>query len=103
MSEDKAVEDSKTLFKEIFGTEQLFGTLQIGIGMKAIANDAALRVPSVGVEAVADDRPSVSDHVADDGRRGHRHLAERDVGVADLRPNGNSGFANFEDLQEECP
>jgi hypothetical protein len=60
----------------------------LGIGLEQpredpLAQQRALPVPPVGVEAVADHGTAVPDHVGDDGDEAERHLAEVDVGVAD--------------------
>jgi hypothetical protein len=55
---------------------------------EALAHQAALAVAAIRVEAVADDRLAVADHVGDHGHQAQRHLAEVDVGVADGRGYG---------------
>ena len=54
-------------------------------GGEALADQAALAVAAVGVEAVADDRLAVAHDVGDHGDEARGHLAEIDVGVADRR------------------
>ena len=56
--------------------------------MKRSRSSPALRVTAVGIETVADDAPAVALDVGDDGDHARRHLAEIDVGVADLRAIG---------------
>ena len=65
---------------------------------EALAHQLALAVAAVGVEAVADHRLAVADHVGDDGHEAQRHLAEVDVGVADGRADGDGLLADFDDL-----
>ena len=81
----------------------LSSTSDAGVGFQdardeALAHQLALAVAAVGVEAVADHRLAVADHVGDDGHEAQRHLAEVDVGVADGRADGDGLLADFDDL-----
>src|SRR5215212_336558 len=63
---------------------------------EALADQPALAVAAVGVEAVADDRPAVAHHVGDHGHEARRHLAEIDIGVADGRGDRLRDLADFD-------
>lgn len=78
---------------------------RVGVGLhhardEALAHELALTVAAVGVEAVADHRFAVADHVGDHGHQAQRHLAEVDVGVADGRADGQGFFSDFNDFHE---
>jgi hypothetical protein len=78
-----------------------------GLGLEqarqeALANQPALAVAAVRVEAVADDRLAVANHVGDHGHQAQRHLGEVDVGVADVRLDGAGGFEDVDDLHGLC-
>ncbi|MGX1015227.1 hypothetical protein AB7M69_009584 [Bradyrhizobium japonicum] len=77
---------------DLVGVETVSGRIQqrLRIGLqdargKALADQAALPVAAVGVEAVSDDALAVADDVSDDGDEARRHLGEVDIGVADRR------------------
>jgi hypothetical protein len=63
---------------------------------EALADQPALPVAAVGVEAVADDRLSIAHHVGDHGHKARRHLAEVDVGVADRGRDRLSDLADVD-------
>jgi phosphopantothenoylcysteine decarboxylase/phosphopantothenate--cysteine ligase len=65
---------------------------------EAFAHQFALAVATIGVEAVANHRLAVAEHVGDHRDQAQRHLAEVDVGVADRAGDGNGLFANLDDL-----
>ena len=74
--------------------------LRIGLGQprrKALADQPALPVAAVGIEAVADHRPAVAHRVGDDGDQARRHLGEIDIGVADRRGDRLCDFADVDD------
>ena len=64
---------------------------------EALADQAALAVAAVRVEAVADDRPAVAHHVGDDRHKARGHLREVDVGVADRRGDRLGDLADVDD------
>src|SRR3954453_6313131 len=64
---------------------------------EALAQEPARRVAAVRVEAEADDRPAVADHVRDHGDDAHGHLAEVDIRVAQRRPDRHHGLAHVGD------
>ena len=65
-------------------------------GAKALADQPALAVAAVGVEAVADDALAVALDVGDDGDEARRHLGEVDIGVADRRSDRLGDFGDIE-------
>ena len=74
--------------------------LRIGLHQarrKTLADQAALPVAAVGIEAVADHRLAVAHHVGDDGDQARRHLREIDIGVADGRGDRFCHFADVDD------
>jgi hypothetical protein len=62
-----------------------------------LADEAALTVAAVGVEAVADHRAAVAHDIGDDGDQGQGHLGEVDVRVGDRRSDRRRHFANIHD------
>jgi hypothetical protein len=64
---------------------------------KALADQAALPVAAVRVEAVADHAPAVAHGVGNDGDQARRHLGEVDIGVADRRGDRLCDFADVDD------
>ena len=64
---------------------------------EALADQAALTVAAVRVEAVADDTPAVAHRIGDNGNKARRHLGEIDIGIADWRRDRLRDFTNFED------
>jgi hypothetical protein len=64
---------------------------------EALADEAALAVASVRVEAVADDAPPVAHDVRDDRHEARGHLREIDVGVPDRRGDRLGDLANVDD------
>ena len=52
-------------------------------GREPLANQAALAVPAVGIEPVADDALAVADDVGDHSHEAGGHFREINVGVAD--------------------
>jgi len=64
---------------------------------EALADEAALAVPSVRVEAVADDAPPVAHDIGDDRHEARGHLREIDVGVTDRRGDRLGDLANVDD------
>ena len=64
---------------------------------EALADQAALAVAAVRVEAVADDAPAVAHDIGDDGDEARGHLREIDVGVADRRGDRLGDLANVDD------
>jgi hypothetical protein len=73
-----------------------------GIGLadaagEAFADQPALAVAAVGVEAVADDRPAVAHRVGHHRHQAGGHLGEVDVGVADRRPDRPGHLADIDD------
>ncbi len=86
------------------GVEVVPGVVEEGGGVgfeqargEAFADQAALAVAAVGVEAVADDGAAVAHHVGDDGDQAGRHLGEVDVGVADRGGDRLGGLADVGD------
>ena len=67
-------------------------------GDEALAQEAALGVAAVGVEAIANDRPAAPDHVGDHGHDRAVHLREVDIGVADLGADRDGLLADLDDL-----
>jgi hypothetical protein len=66
-------------------------------GGEAFADQAALAVASVAVEAVADHLAPVAHLVGDDGDEAGRHLGKIDVGVADRRGDRLGNLADIKD------
>ena len=66
-------------------------------GDEALAQQRALAVPPVGVEAVADHGAPVALLVGDDRDEAERHPAEVDVGVADRRADREGLLADVDD------
>ena len=64
---------------------------------EALANQPALAIPSVGVEAVANHATAVALDIGHDCHKTRRHLREVDVRVADGRCNRLGDFANIDD------
>ena len=90
---------------DLVRVEVVAGLIEQGRGLgleharaKAFADQLALAVAAVGVEAVADDRLAVAHHVGDDGDQAERHLREVDVGVADVRLDGPGRFEDVDDF-----
>ena len=50
---------------------------------EALAQECALAITAIGIEAVADDALAVADDVGDDGHDRRGHLREVDIGVGD--------------------
>ena len=65
---------------------------------EALAHQRALAVAAVRVEAIADHRLAVADHIGDHRDQAQRHLRKIDVGVADVGLDGARGLADFNDL-----
>jgi hypothetical protein len=65
---------------------------------EALAHQLPLAVPAVRVEAVADDRLAIADHVGDDRNQAQRHLAEVNVRIADGRTDRKRFLADVDDL-----
>ncbi len=79
------------------GVEQGCG---IGIAQprnETLAQQALRCVAAVRVEAVAHDRTAVAHSVGDDRDHAHRHLAEVDIGVAQVRLDRNDGLSDVDD------
>jgi hypothetical protein len=74
------------------GKERLGGRLKQA-GSEALADESALAVAAVGVEAVADDRGAVANDVCDDCYERAGHLGEIDVRVGDWRCYGKGYLA----------
>ena len=64
---------------------------------EALADQAALTVAAVRVEAVADDRAAVAPHVGHDRDQRERHFGEIDIGVGDRRGDRRGHFADIDD------
>ena len=60
-----------------------------------------MSVATIGIEAVADHRLTVANHVGDDGDEAQRHLAEVDVGVTNRRFDRARGFENLGDFHTD--
>src|ERR1700716_755412 len=65
---------------------------------KPVTQKAARRVSAVGIETVTDNGLAIAHYVCDYCEGTHRHLTEVDVGVANVRFNGDGDFANIDDL-----
>jgi hypothetical protein len=64
---------------------------------ETLADQPALPVAAVGVEAVADHRFAVAHHIGDHGDEAGRHLGKIDIGVADRRGDRFCDFADIDD------
>src|SRR5581483_11368736 len=64
---------------------------------EALADQPALPVAAVGIEAVADHALAVALGVGDDGYQAGRHLGEIDIGVAYRRRDRLGDFADVDD------
>ncbi len=64
---------------------------------KTLADQSALPVAAIGIEAVADHALAVAHHIGDDGDEAGRHLGEIDIGVADRRRDRFCDFADVSD------
>src|SRR6266446_4038414 len=62
---------------------------------KAIAQQTAGRVSAVRIESETDHRLALANHIRDERENTHRHLAEINVGVANLRFDGYNGLADI--------
>ena len=80
------------------GVHQRFGIGFHDARDESLAHQLALTVAAVGVEAVADHRLAIANHVGDDGHQAQGHLAEVDVGVADGGTDRDGFLADFDDL-----
>ena len=78
-------------------SSRLSGAASRTRGTEPLADQAALPVAAVGVEAVAHHRPAVPDHVGDDRDQAQGHLAEIDVGVGDGRRDRDRPFPQIGD------
>ena len=67
---------------------------------KAVAQEAAGSVTSVGIKAEADHGFAITNHVGDEGKHADGHLAEINEGVANRRFNRHDRFANVDNLHE---
>src|SRR5581483_5143062 len=85
--------------------------LRIGLehaAAKALADETALAVAAVGIEAVADDRLAVAHDAGDHRDQARGHLGEVDIGVADGRGDRLGDLTQVDDtdahsrLQERC-
>ncbi|MNV92947.1 hypothetical protein D3C71_1875840 [compost metagenome] len=65
--------------------------------LEPFADQAALAITAVRVEAIADDATAVLDNIGDDGDEAGCHLREVDIGIADGRSDGLSDFADVDD------
>jgi len=73
--------------------------LRIGLDQprrETLADQPALPVTAVGVEAVADHRLAVAHDIGDDGEEAGRHLRKIDIGVADRRRDRLCDFADVD-------
>ena len=70
---------------------------------EALADQPALPVAAVRVEAVADHRAAVALHVGHDRDERQRHLGEVDVGVGDRRGDRRGHFADIDDAHAVTP
>src|SRR6516225_2947615 len=64
---------------------------------EAFADQTALPVAAVGVEAVTDNAFAVANRVGDDGDKARRHLGKVDIGVADGGRDRLGDLAQFQD------
>ena len=64
---------------------------------KAFANQAALAIAPVGIEAIAHHALAVAKRIGDDGHQAGRHFGEVDVGIAYRRCNRLGDFTNIDD------
>ena len=64
---------------------------------KPLADQPALPVAAVGIEAVANHALAVALKVGDDGNKTRRHLGEIDIGIADRRGDRLCHFADVDD------
>jgi hypothetical protein len=79
------------------GIEQRLGIGLLQPRRKTFADQAALPVTAVGIEAVADHPLAVADGIGDDGDEARRHLGEVDIGVTDRRGDRLCDFADVDD------
>ena len=80
----------------------LLGVEREDAGRETGADDLALGIAPVGIEAIADHRLAVAHHVGDDCHRAHGHLAEIDHRVAHGRAHGDARLANFGDAHSQA-
>jgi len=77
--------------------EQRFRIGFLDAGRKPFADQAALPVAAVRIEAVADHPPAIAHRVGDHRDQACRHLAEIDIGIADGRGDRLCDFADVDD------
>src|SRR5258708_7387 len=63
----------------------VFGSASISPRRETLADQSALPVAAIGIEAVTDHPSAVAHNIGDDGNEARRHLGEIDTGVADRR------------------
>jgi len=64
---------------------------------KALADQAALSIAAIRVEAITDHRPAIAHNVGDHRHQAERHLREIDEGVTDVRADGSCGLDDVDD------
>ena len=94
---------------DFMGIEIVAGVVEQALGsgfenavLETLANQTALTVATVGVEAVADHATAVLDDIGDHGDQAQRHFREIDVGVADVRLDRLGFFADVENFHVRC-
>jgi hypothetical protein len=71
-----------------------------GVGLKdardePLAHQRALAIATIGVEAVANHRFAIADHIGDHRHQAEVHFAKVDVSVPDRGTDGKGSFADF--------
>ena len=77
--------------------EQRFRIGFLDPGRKPFADQSALPVAAVGIEAVPDHPSAIAHGIGDDRDEACRHLAEIDIGVADRRRDRLYDFPDVDD------
>jgi len=97
------IPDAKGVQVAPFRADQFFGVGRHDPGDEPLAEQRALGITAVRIEAVAHHGLPVPDHVRGQDQHRNGHLAEVDVGVADLRGDGYGFFPDVYDAHGNPP
>jgi hypothetical protein len=64
---------------------------------ETLADQSALPVAAIGIEAISDHALAVAHDIGDDGNQARRHFSEIDIGIADGRRDRFCDLADVDD------